>query len=344
MKANFADIARALDAPPEGTRLFLLHGPDESGSNALTARLARAMGEATNRTDFSGDQLARDPAALADAAAAISLFGDRSWIRVAPAGEEVLPAVEALLQSPGAGNPVVIIAGALRKTSKLLTRCLGDDAVMCFASYPPEERDAIQIAIQTARERGLRLDTGIARRIVDLTGGDRALMSGEIEKLALYHDALPDQPADATHEALDALSSEVADQNAPALASMALAGEVDQLVAEMNRFRNLGGSLAGVVRIALQKATNIAEVRGAMDNGGQSGGGLRVNGRPLFNREADEMGRLVRRWNAETIGRGITRLAAAERASRTAGAIGETLIAQELLAVARQAARARVSS
>ena len=53
------------------------------------------------------------------------------------------------------------------------------------------------------------------------------------------------------------------------------------------------------------------------------------------------MGRLVRRWNSDTIGRGIIRLAAAERASRTGGAIGETLIAQELLAIARQAARSR---
>jgi DNA polymerase-3 subunit delta len=341
VKANYAGIARALDAPPEGTRLFLLHGPDESGSNALAARLAKAMGEGANRTDFTSDQLARDPAALADAAAAISLFGDKSWIRVAPAGEEVLPAVEALLQSPGAGNPVVMIAGTLRKTSKLLTRCLDDNAALCFASYPPEERDAIQIAIQIARERGLKLDAGIARRIVDLTGGDRALMAGEIEKLALYHDALPDQPAEATHDALDALSSEVADQDAPALASMALAGEVDRLVAELNRFRTLGGSLAGVVRIALQKATNIAEVRSAMDEGMAGNAAFRVNGRPLFAREADEMGRLVRRWSAETIGRGIARLAAAERASRTAGPIGETLIAQELLTIARQAARSR---
>lgn len=340
MKADSSTILRALDAPPEGVRLFLLYGSDDGGSEVLAARLAKAMGSTANRTDFSGDQLAKDHAALADAAASMSLFGDRSWIRVAPAGEEALPAVEALLSAPGAGNPVVMIAGALRKTSKLLTRCLAERAVLCFASYPPSDRDAANIVIESGRERGLRIDADLARRIVDLTNGERALMTGEVEKLALYHDADPDRPAEATHEALDALSSAVVDQDAPALAALALAGDLPRLTREMGRYRALGGSLAGVLRIALGKAMNVAEVRSAIDSGAPQGGGFKVNGRPLFQKEADEMGRLLRHWPGDTISRGVMRLAAAERASR-GGAISETVIAQELLAIARQAARAR---
>ena len=340
MNADKHAIARALDAPPAMVRLFLLYGPDDSGSEALAARLARAMGPAAERTDFSGDQLAKDPAALSDAAASSSLFGDKSWIRVAPAGEEVLPAVEALFEGPAAGNPVVMIAGALRKTSKLLSRCLEEKGALCFASYPPSERDAADIAIQIGRERGLRLESTLAARIVGLTGGDRALMAGEVEKLALYHDAEPGRPVEATHEALDALSSEVADQDAPTLASLALTGDVKALVGEIARFRSLGGSLSGVLRIALGKAMNVAEVRAAMDAGTPQNSAFRVNGRPLFKKEAEEMTRLIRCWPGETMARGIVRLAAAERASR-GGAISETVIAQELLTVARQAARTR---
>lgn len=343
MKADFATIQRALDAPGDTTRLILLHGPDESGTNALAARLAKAMGDAAERTDFSGDQLARDPAALPDAAASISLFGDRSWIRVAPAGEEVLPAVEALLALPRAGNPVVMIAGSLRKTSKLLTACLGHPAALCLASYPPAERDSLQIVAQMARERGLLVDQGIARRIVESSGGDRAVMAGEVEKLALYHDAVPEAPVAASHEALDALSSESAEGDAPVLAGLALAGDVNALTHALPRFRALGGSLAGVLRIALQKAMTVAEIRAGLDSGTQREGALRANGRPLWKGEADEMGRLLRLWPGEAIARGIQRLAAAERASRSgnSGGIGETLIAQELLMIARQASRRR---
>lgn len=340
MNADRNSIGRALDAPPAAIRLFLLYGPDDSGSEALVARLARAMGPEAERTDFSGDQLAKDPAALADAAASISLFGDKSWVRVSPAGEEILPAVEALLGAPNAGNPVVVVAGALRKTSKLLTRCLEEKGTLCFASYPPSERDAADIVVQIGRARGLKVDISLAQRIVALTGGDRALMTGEVEKLALYHDAEPDRPAEASHEALDALSSEVTEQDAPALAGLALTGDVRALVAEMARFRSLGGSLSGVLRIALGKALNVAEVRAAIDAGTPQNSAFRVNGRPLFKKEAEEMARLIRCWPGETMARGITRLAAAERASR-GGAISETVIAQELLTVARQAARGR---
>jgi DNA polymerase-3 subunit delta len=145
---------------------------------------------------------------------------------------------------------------------------------------------------------------------------------------------------DASQEALDALSSELVDQDAPALAFCALAGDLKGLVNGMTRVRSLGGSLAGVLRIALTKAMNVAEVRSAIEGGAPPNSALRVNGRPLFKREADEMTRLLRHWPGETIGRGVVRLAAAERASR-GGAISETVIAQELLAVARQAARAR---
>lgn len=341
MKADRGSILRALDAPSPTTRLFLLYGPDEAASQALAKRLAKAMGEDADRTDLSGDQIAKDPAALVDAAASISLFGGASWVRVTGVGDESLGAVEALLAAPAAGNPVVLLAGALRKGSKLLTRCLEDPAALCFASYPPSERDAAELVIAMGRERGLRVDSGIARRIVEATSGERALMEGEVEKLALYHDAAPDRPVEASHDALDALSSVHAESDAPALASQALGGDITGLAHALGRYRGEGGSLAGVVRIALSKAMTTAEVRAALDSGKPRDAAFRVGGRPLWKAEAEEMTRLTRLWTGEAVGRAIERLGAAEKASRLSGALAETLLAEELLAVARQAARAR---
>ena len=45
MKANFNQIRAALDAPSPDIRLYLLHGPDESGAIDLVQRLARTMGQ-----------------------------------------------------------------------------------------------------------------------------------------------------------------------------------------------------------------------------------------------------------------------------------------------------------
>ena len=105
MKAKPADFQRALARPAE-TRLFLLYGPDESGSRALVRKLGEAMGPEAERIDFKGADLKEDPARLADEAAAISMFGGARWILVEQAGDEILPAVEALLEAGAAGNPV----------------------------------------------------------------------------------------------------------------------------------------------------------------------------------------------------------------------------------------------
>jgi DNA polymerase-3 subunit delta len=165
------------------------------------------MGAAAERIDMDGPALRNDPARLADEAAAISMFGDKRWIRINGAGEECVPAVEALLEAPQAGNPVIALAGAIRNTSRLAKLCLDNPAAMAFASYAPDEREAGKIAMAIARDLGLRLPPDLARRIADLTGNDRALMAGEVEKMALYLDASPEAPKEATAEALDALSS-----------------------------------------------------------------------------------------------------------------------------------------
>ena len=133
MKAKPADVQRALSKPAE-TRLFLLYGPDEAGSRAWARKLGEAMGADAERIDLKGADLKEDPARLADEAAAISMFGGARWILVEPAGDESVAAVEALIEAPVAGNPVAILAGALKPASKLLKLALAAPDVLALAS------------------------------------------------------------------------------------------------------------------------------------------------------------------------------------------------------------------
>jgi DNA polymerase-3 subunit delta len=325
LRADNQAALKALDAPADTIRLYLLYGPDEAGSEALAARFAKAMGAGAERIDLDGPTLRSDPARLSDEAAAISMFGDKRWIRVQPAGEEVLPAVEALLQASATGNPVVLIAGNLRKTSKLLTLCDGHKAVVAIVSYAPEGRNAEQLAVTMAREEGLELPGDLARRLVTLTSGERGLLAREIEKLALYLDATPQTPHAATPEALDALSAEGGEQQLFKAAAVILSGNIRAAEHELARLRQSGGSLAGLLRLTLQRAVGLAQ--------GQAGQGQRFGGRG----EED----LAARWSGEALGRAIHRLAEAERTSRLSHGVGETVLAQELITVARMAARGR---
>jgi DNA polymerase-3 subunit delta len=82
VKANKAQIDRALKAPDSEIRFVLLHGPDEAGSRALVRALGTAMGADAEKIELGGAELKADPARLADEAASISLFGGARYIVV----------------------------------------------------------------------------------------------------------------------------------------------------------------------------------------------------------------------------------------------------------------------
>lgn len=339
MKANKNQIERALDAPSADIRIFVLHGPDEAGSAALAKRIERAMGEGAERIDLDGPGLKGDPARLADEAAAFSMFGDKRWIRISQAGDEIAPAVEALLEAPQAGNPVVLIAGNLKATGAVLKLCLASPAAMAFASYAPEGRDADQVAVAMARELGLRLAPDAARQLSDVTGGDRGQMGGELEKIALYLDAAPDRPADAGLEELDALLAGPVEDNLGALVNAVLSGDLPRMTSELQRARSLGASLMGMTRLLSARAVLLAGIRAHVERGGSVDAAVESAGKAVFWKDKGAVTRQTRIWTSEHIARLLHRLNEAERASRSP--LGELQIEHEMLNIARQAARAR---
>ncbi|WP_336968130.1 DNA polymerase III subunit delta [Sphingobium aromaticiconvertens] len=341
MKANKGHIEKALDAPPADIRFFLLYGPDESGSAALAKRLERAMGAGAERVDLDPSALREDPARLADEAASFSMFGDKRWVRLNGIGDESLPAITALLESTAAGNPVVAICGALKATSKLVKLANDHAAAMAFISYQPDAREADQIAVAIAREGGLRLPTDLARRISALTGGDRALMTGEVEKLILYLDAAPERPVEATAEALDALSAENFDDDVSPLVNAVLGGDLKAMNHEMPRLRVIGANMGAVLRPLLTRAMLLANIRAEFDRSGRIDDAMDAAGKAVFWKEKGAVARQVRLWDAPGIARVIQRLSDAERASRSSRNAGDVLVRHELLAIARQGARDR---
>ncbi|WP_294138112.1 DNA polymerase III subunit delta [Sphingobium sp.] len=341
MKANRGQIEKALDAPSAALRFILLYGPDEAASQALVRRLERAMGPGAERVDLDGSTLRDDPARLSDEAASFSMFGDKRWIRVHGMGEESLPALTALLEAEAAGNPVIAVAGALKATSKLLKLALDHKATLAFVSYQPDARESEQIAIGIAREGGLRLSTELARRIVDLANGDRALMSGEVEKLILYLDAAPDRPREATAEALDALSADNPDTEVAPLVNAVLGGDLKAMHRELTSLSEVGASMASVIRPLLTRAMLLANIRADFDSSGRLESAVEAAGKAVFWKEKGVVTRQVRLWDATGIARVIQRLAQAERATRSGRGTGDLLVRHELLTIARQAARER---
>jgi len=341
VKPAAAKLVRALDSADPAIRLYLLYGSDEAGARAYAARLGPALGADVERIDLSGDVLKSDPARLADEAAAISLFGGRRWIRVDPAGDESVAAVTALLEAPAAGNPVAIIAPNLRKDAKLVKLADASDAALVLACYPPEGRELDQLARELARERGLDLWPDVAGRLAKACAGDRAILESELEKLALYLDAAPDRPQQVPAEALDALGAGIDEGDLSRLSGLVFGGDPGGADAEMARLGSEGIEGVPVLRALGRRALLLAQLRAQVAEGDSVDRVMETGGKAVFFKEREAVRRALSRWNPDTLGTAVGRIAEAERQLKAPGYVGPSAVEEEVLAITRAAARRR---
>ncbi|MHA6718533.1 DNA polymerase III subunit delta [Sphingomonas sp. RS6] len=339
MKASAGQIRAAVDAPKPDIRLYLLHGPDEAGAADLAQRLGRAIGADAERVDIDMKMLRDQPGLLADEAASLSLFGGARYIRVTGIEEGAAEAVALLLGAERAGNPVVAIGPGLKSTGKLVKAAIAAPNAMAFACYPPEGASAAQLAATIARENGLRLTGDVPQGLAMASGGDRAILTREIEKLALFLDAAPDRPRDADQAALDAIGADLGEGELFGAIDAVLDGRVGEVGEELARLAESGGSAIPLLRQLVRRLITLAELRAEMDGGASAEDAMERQ--RVFFKERAATGRALRRWSAPQIARAIERVRAAERAMMHSGSAGELLAEAECVAIARAAARAR---
>lgn len=338
LKATKPQLDKALLTPAR-VRCFLFHGPDEAGSRALARRVAAALGPNSERIDLTAADLKVDPARLADEAASISMFGDARSILVDPAGDEAAEAVTALLAASVAGNPVALVAGALKPASRLLKLALGDPATIAFASYVPEVRDWDRIVTQLARERGLIVASDVARRVAEAAAGNRALIEQELGKFALYLDVAPGRTGEVDHAVVDAVGVAREDGDLSILVGTVFEGRDAAAGCELAGLRGEGVEGITLLRAALRRALQLARLRIAVERGQSVETVLAGAGKSLFARDKDAVGRALGKWPPGRLARSVARLIEAERDVKRSGGPGAIAADAELLALARQARR-----
>ncbi len=340
MKASEAQIRARLDKPGPDIRLFLLYGPDESGANDLAARLGRAMGGQAERVDIEGSSLKASPGRLAEEAASMSLFGEARYIRVTGMDDESTEAVRLLVDSEVAGNPVVAVAGTLKGTGRLLKLALPAPSVMAHACYVPDARNASQLAAGIARENGLRLIGGVAERLAAMSGGDRAVLAREIEKLSIYLDAAPDRPREAGLAALEAIGADLGEAEMFGAIEAVVEGRATEIGVELARLDHAGVSSIPLLRQLVRRLMNLAEMRADIDRGASPDDVVKKY--RVFFKEEMSTKIALRRWTSPMLARGVERVREAERAiTRAGGNAGQVLADEALATLARAAARTR---
>lgn len=330
-------LERALDQLDANVRLVFLYGSDDAQVRELaqrfTARLTPAD-DALGRVDLLPSLLAEDPARLADEAAAVSMFGGTRLIRVDGAEDGCADAVAALMSLPVAGNPVVMTAGDLKPTSKLL-KSMASPQALIFRCFVPDARGIAELVANGCAARGLRPTHAALAALVAAYGAERGVLAQELDKLALYLDAAPGSEAQLDVAALEAVGAAMGDGDFSALVDAVMGG--DSAAAARQAARLADNGIAGIaqLRALLRRQWQLVEIRAAIDAGAAPRAAVDALRPPVFWKDKDKLAAEAARWPMPRLRRAIARVVEAERQIKMPGRAPEQLLtAQALIGIA----------
>jgi DNA polymerase-3 subunit delta len=190
LRISGQDADKLARKPPDSWRAVLLHGSNaglvRERADALARSIVPDSNDAFRLSDLSGETLKRDPARLADEAAAISMFGGRRVVRVRDAVDGLASLFETFLGSQTGDTLVVIEAGELSKNSALRKLFEGAKAAAAIECADDRAEDTGRMIEEGLSAQGWRIAPEALAYLVDALGSDRRLMRTELEKLLLY--------------------------------------------------------------------------------------------------------------------------------------------------------------
>ena len=335
MKADAARIASFARSWPADVRLVLLHGADESTSRDMAGQVAAGFGIGVTVTELAGAALKSDPQALLAAATSLSMFGDRELVRIDGLDDDGLPAIEALLAGP-AGHPVLAVAGAFKKGSKLLTLADKHPAIAACINYEASVREAGRLLGEMAAPLGLRLDRGVAETLFESAGGDRSVMRRELEKYALYKDAEPGKPQVLGADDLAAIGIGTGDAELFAPIAAITTGDVAQATDLIGRLPD--STSIPLLRALERRLAQLAMLRIEVDAGQTPAAVVEAQGRAIFWKEKPVIIKALAAWSQPALAAAMGDVLAAERAVKSAGGLADLGTQHVLLDLTRRAA------
>jgi len=335
VKSNPRTLTRNLDSPDTDIRFYLFHGYDPAQSRAQAERLLKGLG--AEKAEIAASSLKNDPAALADEAGAIGLFGGKRALWIEPAGDEVAEAVEALLQATAVESPAIGVAGALRKSSRLLQLAEAHSFALSYQSYELSERDAEQLVDALAAQEGLRLAPGVAAQIAAAANGERGMIAQELTKLALYVGASPQAPASVDSDALEAVGAG-GEGEWIHLGDVALSGDSAAVADQLSGAAGI--EPIGLIRALQRRIQMLAPLRAKVDEGRRPADVVASAGKSVFFKEKELVTRLLSMWESQALARISERLGSLERQlMRSDSPPDVEAVGEELVAIARAARR-----
>jgi DNA polymerase III subunit delta len=328
-----ADVSSFLKSRLGGVNGLLLFGNDDSAIDLTSRRVKSAFMQGEEPLHLSLSELRNDAALLDDAFRAMSLLGDRRLIVLEGVDDSHLAFLSPVIASASIGNFVLLLAGSLKKDSKLRSAVEASHLFAMLPLYEDASEGAAILRVQTlAKEAGIAFGADAVERLVELCGTDRSVLANEVEKLALYcWPAKSVELADVEEASgdkagfdWDLLTQYVFDGDMNAtdrmFASVVAAGEgrttLIMLQLYLGRMEAISASVAGGLPLA---------------------NALRAARPPIFGRQLSAMERHMKTLGGEGLQRAQSTVQSAVLASRQNSDLSDAITGRCLLSLARMA-------
>lgn len=322
--------------PDPAARAILVYGPDDGLVSERAKLLVRTvcpnLDDPFQLVQYTGAQLAADPARLTDEAREFSMMGRRViWLRDVGNGQTA--AFEQLLGDDKAEALVVAEAGDLNAKSslrKLFEEARNAAALPCYA----DDNEAIaEVARSMLAEAGLKADGEALGYLVDHLGGDRLLTRRELEKLISYKGS---GPATVTIEDCEAVVGDSAVTGLDDVVYATASGNFTGLDRALARVFLEGDPPVAVLRVA-QK--HFQKLHQAVASGGDARAMTKRLG-VFYKREAEFVAQATR-WTAPRLATALDLLTQAEIDCKSSNMPDEAICRHALLRIATAARSGR---
>jgi DNA polymerase-3 subunit delta len=329
------EAERFLARAPPHIYLYLAFGTDAGLVTERTRKII--LGAVDDPKDpfqlvrIGGDELANDPARLADEANTIPLFGGRRAIWIEAQAKSFITAIEPLLGAPPHDCTIVIEAGALKKDAPLRTLCERKRNAAAIQCYPDTTEDIAQLIDAEVAAAGLSIAPGAKAFLVSQLGQDRLSTRSELEKLVLYaHGA-----GEINLDHVGAVVCDTANLILGEAVNAAFDGDFAALDARLRHIFAGASDYHALLAAALRHAVGLHRARrdpeeapGPRESSGFAGAGFK---------QKDAFERHLRAWSRPSLGRAIAALAEAVARARRESKLGPSLAARALWTIAHTA-------
>jgi DNA polymerase-3 subunit delta len=343
VKLGAAQFEAYLRKPDPKIRGVVVYGNDDGlvaeRALALAKSVCEDLKDPFRVVDIAGEALKGDPARLADEFSAMSLMGGRRVVRVRPAGEESVTALENLVAASAGDALVVIEGGNLTPRSGLRTLAETESCLAALACYMDDDNALERLVGEAARAQGFTIAEDALEWIVERLGGDRGQSRSEIDKLLLYKGG----DADKTVTLADAMAvlGDTASIDQDDVVVAAFDGNHVALDRALDRVFAEGGNPVQLVRAVQRYTDQLHLISAHLGKGVPAEAAIgRARGLPRFGPRRDAFMRHLRSWPLSQLSNALRVELKAEQECKSTGLPDEAIVRRLCSGLCSAAARA----